>query len=158
VTCKGPLCSNKVVAKGLCATHYKQLKRKGVLTPVESGERLEDRFWKYIDKKTGLSLEGDPCWIWTGTKDGAYGRMYYGNKSYSTHRWSFEQHKHVTLSRKDTLDHKCRNTLCCNPNHLEKVSLIENIERQHLYHSLTSEIERVRAFIAELGYDPDTLK
>lgn len=149
-TCSGPVCSREVLAKGLCAAHYKQMKRHGRLSVIEEVSSIEDRFWVNITKK------GD-CWIWSGPIDKGYGRLYYEGKGYQAHRWSYEQHKHVRLTKKDTLDHLCRNTLCCNPEHLEKVSLIENIERQHLYHALVSENERLREFIVSLGYDPDTL-
>jgi len=156
--CQGPLCSREAVAKNLCAAHYKQLKRNGKLSIIEEHKSMEDRFWANVDMRTGSEHEGVACWIWNGPIDKGYGRLYYDGKAYQAHRWSYEQHKHVTLTRKDTLDHLCRNTLCCNPQHLEKVSLIENIERQHLYHALVAENDRLRAFIAKLGYDPETLK
>lgn len=151
--CRGPVCNNNAVAKGLCAAHYKQMQRDGMLKPIERGMIPEDKFWKNIDKR---SIEG--CWLWTGPVDKGYGRMYVGNKAYQAHRWSYENHMHTRLSKADTLDHLCRNTLCCNPDHLEKVSLIENIERQHLYHGLKSEIDRLRDFLIDIGYNPDTLQ
>ena len=151
-TCSGPVCSREVVARGLCAGHYKQMKRHGKLTPIEEFTTPEDRFWKNIEKRK------DGCWIWNGPIDKGYGRLYHDGKAYQAHRWSYEQHRHVSLTKKETLDHLCRNTLCCNPDHLEKVSLIENIERQHLYHALVAENERLRSFIAGIGYDPETLE
>lgn len=157
--CSGPLCKREVVAKGLCAAHYKQQRRNGVLSVIEEIKTEEDRFWLNIEKKNfDIENVSGPCWIWKGPIDKGYGRLYHNNKAYQAHRWSYEQHKHIYLTKKDTLDHKCRNTLCCNPEHLEKVSLIENIERQHLYHALVSENERLREFVIKLGYDPDTLE
>lgn len=150
--CRGPLCSEKVVAKGLCSAHYKQMQRDGVLHVIEKSKLPEDKFWKNIKKND------EECWLWTGPVDKGYGRMYVGNKAYQAHRWSYEQHKHVSLTKAETLDHLCRNTLCCNPDHLEKVSLIENIERQHLYHALNAEIKRLRDFLTDIGYNPDTLQ
>ncbi len=90
--CRGPVCNRPVVAKGLCAAHYKQLKRDGVLHVIEDSKLPEDKFWKNINKTA------DGCWIWTGTVDKGYGRMYIGNKAYQAHRWSYEQHKHVSLT------------------------------------------------------------
>lgn len=152
--CRGPLCSKKVVARGLCSAHYKQLQRDGKLHVIEdtSQQTPETKFFNTIKK------DDNGCWVWDGPVDKGYGRMYVGNKSYQTHRWSYEFHKHVSLRKEETLDHLCRNTLCCNPDHLEKVSLIENIERQHLYHALNAEIKRLREFLIDIGYDPDTLR
>ena len=150
--CRGPVCNKTTVAKGLCSAHYKQMQRDGILHIIDESKLPEDKFWKNIRKDT------NGCWTWTGPVDKGYGRMYIGNKAYQAHRWSFEQHKHVGLTKVETLDHLCRNTLCCNPEHLEKVSLIENIERQHLYHALKAEINRLRGFLEDIGYDPDTLR
>ena len=156
--CQGPVCNREVQAKGLCAAHYKQMRRHGRLTVIEEVGLVEDRFWVNIEKRDCADTTLDAkCWIWTGPIDKGYGRLYHEGKSFLAHRWSYEQHKHVSLTKKDTLDHLCRNTLCCNPEHLEKVALIENIERQHLYHALVSENERLRGFIESLGYDADRL-
>ena len=46
--CRGPVCSEKVVAKGLCSAHYKQLQRDGVLHAIEKSKLPEDKFWKNI--------------------------------------------------------------------------------------------------------------
>ena len=151
--CRGPVCNKPAVAKGLCSAHYKQMQRDGRLHIIDEVKLPEDKFWKHIQK--------DPvseCWVWGGPIDKGYGRMYVGNKAFQAHRWSYENHKHTKLSKADTLDHLCRNTLCCNPDHLEKVSLIENIERQHLYHALNAEIDKLRGFLIDIGYNPDTLQ
>ena len=157
--CRGPVCNKKAVAKDLCASHYKQLQRDGVLHAIEKTQLPEDKFWKFIDKRS-KKFDGDdsPCWTWTGPVDKGYGRMYVVGKAYQVHRWSYEQHKHVTLTKEETLDHLCRNTLCCNPDHLEKTALAENISRQHLYYSLQAEITRLRDFLWDIGYNPDTLQ
>lgn len=151
--CRGPMCNKPSVAKGLCSAHYKQMQRDGHLHVIEESKLPEDKFWKNIRKDRETE-----CWVWTGTVDKGYGRMYIGNKAFQVHRWSYEQHKHTKLSKEDTLDHLCRNTLCCNPDHLEKVSLLENIERQHLYRALNAEIDRLRSFLIDIGYNPDTLQ
>jgi hypothetical protein len=150
--CRGPVCSEKVVAKGLCSAHYKQLQRDGILHAIEKSKLPEDKFWKNIRR------DANECWTWTGPVDKGYGRMYVGNKAFQAHRWSYEQHMHVSLTKVETLDHLCRNTLCCNPEHLEKLSLIENIERQHLYHAMRAEINRLRGFLEDIGYNPDSLQ
>ena len=71
------------------------------------------------------------------------------------HRYTYMKHYGVTLATEDTLDHLCRNTRCVNPEHLEKVSLAENIQRRHLYLALQSENDRFREFLKSKGYDPE---
>lgn len=79
---------------------------------------------KYI---TGEEL--DDCWKWIAgkTSDG-YGQFRIGRTVFRAHRISY------TLIKGDvpnglTLDHKCRNRSCVNPNHLETVTSSENTLR-----------------------------
>lgn len=74
------------------------------------------RFWQKVHKPYP-----DGCWEWTGrTRDG-YGRITI-NRKYAT------VHKLVygffigPVSEGKVLDHLCRNTVCCNPSHLEEVT------------------------------------
>ena len=73
------------------------------------------------------------------------------------HRWAYEHYKKISLTSEDTLDHLCRNTRCCNPEHLEIVSLRENIKRANLYNQLRSENQRLREYIGSRGLDPDAV-
>lgn len=72
---------------------------------------------------TKIFLNENGCWVWQGNQCGGYG-IYWpksGQKlkaSYRAHRFSWE------LAKGDIpwgyhLHHKCRNRLCCNPDHLE---------------------------------------
>lgn len=58
----------------------------------------------------------------------------------------------------ETLDHLCRERTCVNPDHLEPVTLRENVQRMHIYRSLIEENQKLVDFITELGYDVKTLK
>lgn len=82
------------------------------------------RFYEkiHIDKSS-------ECWNWKGkpSSDG-YGRMGIDYKVYLAHRVSYvlkygEPPPHMVI------DHVCRNRICINPDHLEVVSLEENIRR-----------------------------
>lgn len=78
-----------------------------------------DRFWDQVEKT-------DSCWIWVGrsrTPNG-YGKF----DTTSAHRWLWQE-IHGTLAADMTLDHLCRVRACVNPEHLEPVSLKENILR-----------------------------
>uniref|UniRef100_UPI00351F6BF2 HNH endonuclease signature motif containing protein n=1 Tax=Mycolicibacterium fortuitum TaxID=1766 RepID=UPI00351F6BF2 len=75
------------------------------------------------------------CIEWTGGLNGAgYGQFYVGRtsldetgKSYA-HRWSY-QHYVGPIPEGMHLDHLCRNRKCVNPEHLEPVTLRENVLR-----------------------------
>lgn len=80
-------------------------------------------FWKYVDK-TG------ECWEWIGyVSTTGYGALRKNSVPYYAHRLSYEL---VFGSIPDGLviDHKCRNKICVNPEHLEAVTQRENIHRR----------------------------
>lgn len=70
------------------------------------------------------------CWIWTRstTKEG-YGRFAISHHNeILAHRFSYELFK-GNIPKGLTLDHLCRNPSCVNPDHLEVVTLKENLAR-----------------------------
>ena len=92
--------------------HYQPITRQWP-TPFE-------RFIAKIEKS-------DYCWIWTGTKNPkGYGKF---GKTYA-HRFSYEHYKRP-IPKHWQIDHLCKVTSCVNPNHLEAVTLEENLRRQH---------------------------
>jgi hypothetical protein len=153
-------CNNKHCAKGLCGTHWAQQNRQGKLSSIKTSETPEERFNRNIKKE-----ETTGCWIWLGAGSGkfynkedgsgGYGMLRIKNLSFMAHRWAYEQKNKIKLSSEDTLDHICRNTRCVNPEHLEKVTLRENVKRMHLYHALQSENRRLKEYIKKIGHDPD---
>jgi len=67
------------------------------------------------------------CWNWTSALDShGYGRFHWQRKAVSSHRLVYELIKGHLPSE---LDHLCRNTRCCNPDHLEGVTHQENCRR-----------------------------
>jgi len=88
-------------------------------------KRIEERFWPKVRKT-------ESCWLWTANTtrpmDG-YGRvMITPGKFQLAHRVAFELLRGPIPDGK-TLDHLCRNSLCVNPEHLEPVSMRENVLR-----------------------------
>lgn len=72
----------------------------------------------------------ETCWSWKSAKNtGGYGLFYYDkNKRVVAHRWAYEFCV-GSISEGLTLDHLCRIRHCVNPDHLEPVTLAENILR-----------------------------
>ena len=87
-------------------------------------------FWSKVKPFTAL----DACWIWAG-------QTHHNAGKYGTFRWRAGGGKRIEGRAHriayqllvgdpgETLDHLCRNTLCVNPDHLEPVSIRENLRR-----------------------------
>ncbi len=111
------------------------------------------RFWSKVDKT-------EECWNWnrglTGKGYGAFS-ITRENSPYLAHRFSYE------ISGGDIdgkfLDHLCKNRKCVNPDHLEIVTLGENVRRgdlAKLNHEKVKAIRKIyslgKATQKELGY------
>lgn len=75
-----------------------------------------------------ISVSENGCWEWTGgkSKDG-YGIITINKKYILTHRFIYEYFCGV-LCPDLQINHKCKNTCCCNPLHLEQVTPQENVD------------------------------
>lgn len=82
----------------------------------------------------------DDCQVWIGSKSKVgYGRMYVrvpGRKRrgriVQVHRFAYELANGEGSALNLTIDHLCGVPLCCNPNHLEAVTIGENLRRAAL--------------------------
>jgi hypothetical protein len=84
-------------------------------------------FWTKVDKT-------EDCWHWTAGKSHGYGR--FGSKRYGCRKGQTTMAHRIAyellvgpIPEGMTLDHLCRDRGCCNPDHLEPVTLRENILR-----------------------------
>jgi hypothetical protein len=69
-----------------------------------------------------------PCWNWRRSLKDGYGQVWVEGKRWATHRliWTLLVGE---IPPGLVLDHLCRNTRCCNPDHLEPVTNLVNITR-----------------------------
>lgn len=84
-----------------------------------------------IENRFGLSwVPGESeCWEWVAArKDAGYGVIEKDGERWHAHRASYDLFVGA-IPDGLTLDHLCRNTRCVNPQHLEPVTLAENLQR-----------------------------
>ncbi|MFO0863531.1 MAG: HNH endonuclease [Gemmataceae bacterium] len=84
------------------------------------------RFFKKVDFHSETR-----CWVWSGHKDDkGYGQIKINGKAMWVHRFSYAVFRRPLIEGL-TVEHKCRNTSCVNPWHLELLPNAENAARQH---------------------------
>lgn len=80
----------------------------------------------YLESK--ISKVPGGCWLWTASiTDTGYGNIRIKKVLYKAHRIVYELLKGPITEQ--TLDHLCRVRSCVNPDHLEPVSMRENLLR-----------------------------
>lgn len=83
----------------------------------------------------GLEINSETgCWDWKKcTDEHGYGKIWYNGKSHWVHRIAYAIFK-GTIPEGMTVDHSheagCRNRACCNPAHLEVMSMSDNSKRR----------------------------
>lgn len=75
-----------------------------------------------------ISVDANGCWLWPGSKVRGYGRIRHYTKVTLTHRVTFEFFV-GPIPDGLQIDHLCRVPACCNPDHLEPVTQLENYRR-----------------------------
>ena len=86
----------------------------------------------HIEDRGYLTL----CWMWTGARMKNSNGKHYGfgkrrGRWYLAHRLAYESGV-GSIAEGLTIDHLCRVPLCCNPEHLEAVTIQENLRRAHV--------------------------
>lgn len=105
--------------------------------------RKRDLFRRIVERT--VYINGAECWQWTGShsgreRGGGYGRMTYENHQLTVHR-AMATLCYGYIHKKQHVDHKCGNRLCCNPAHLEVVSQKVNQQRRVARRELENLIE-----------------
>lgn len=109
-----------------CNNHYRRFKKTGSPTTPSKWDDVESLFWNHVNKT-------ETCWLWTGriTSKG-YGRWRSSRAGYP-HGTGAHRAAYVFLigpiPENLVLDHLCRVRHCVNPDHLEPVTLEENLRR-----------------------------
>lgn len=107
--------------RGYCPGHFMQHYRNQPMSFIP--RTTEERFWAKI-KKAGP----DECWLWQGSNNGkSHGHLRIDGVKVQAHRYSYELVK-GPIPEGLSIDHKCRNGLCVNPQHLQAVTHEKNME------------------------------
>ena len=101
-------------------TRIAHLLTDDVISRLHSGIQISD------DQHHG----GEPCWVWTRAKSRhGYGRIKVHGKNLQTHRVAYTE-RYGEIPDGLVIDHLCRNTGCCNPDHLRAVTDAENLHAE----------------------------
>ena len=86
------------------------------------GTSEQRAFWSKV-------LKSEYCWLWQGTiLNNGYGQITINYQKYLVHRWAYTDQV-GPIPEGLVLDHLCRNRRCVRPDHLETVTLKENVLR-----------------------------
>lgn len=105
---------------------------KGVTAEQKALVMADPKLRAIVLAKVDQSAGARGCWPWQSWKNWqGYGKYYLQRKAF---RRKFQAHRLVYIILKqqwpvDPLDHVCRRRDCCNPDHLEPVTVRENTLR-----------------------------
>jgi hypothetical protein len=101
-------------------------------------------------KSTRYVVDGNGCWVWqlSTFKNTGYGKLEVQGKTLYAHRYYY-QLAVGDIPKGKELDHKCKNILCVNPDHLEPVTHPTNVRRGSLTKLTSEDVSRIREQYAE---------
>lgn len=100
-------------------------------------DKLNDAELSRFQSKYLVPTDNSLCWQWLGKLDNGYGRFWLQGKLKLAHRIAWEQVNGPVPDKKH-LDHLCRNRGCVNPDHLEPVTIGENVLRGEGYSAINA--------------------
>lgn len=70
----------------------------------------------------------EECWEWEGAPDHDRPRVTIAGRRYYVYRLVYELHTGMQVPKDMVIRHKCDNSMCCNPHHLEIGTVQDNID------------------------------
>ena len=101
---------------------------------MKNSDQIRTRILKHIvtDEATG-------CWLWQGDSvTGGYGRTSVDGRKWLSHRAAYTAWV-GPIPEGLTIDHLCKRPACCNPQHLEPVTMKENTMRGNSFSRINAE-------------------
>lgn len=125
---------------GVCDGHYWQQRQGRELTDLRDKRTQYDdaveAFWRHVDKA------GD-CWLWTRSTSEGYGAVWWEGRKRGAHVIAYEL-TYGPLPAGTMPDHRCRNRLCVNPEHLRSATSKQNAENRSMSRNNTAGYRGVR--------------
>lgn len=112
-----------------------------------SAERLSLKRVQTVRISDKIVPLSDGCWLWTGSVTSGYGSATLNRRPFKAHRLVYEACVGL-IPDGLTLDHRCGNTRCVNPQHLELVTASENASRSQALREPATHCRRGHAFTA----------
>ena len=148
-------CGRSHYAFGVCEGHYKQLKRDEPLRPLRTRRKGKSCEYTLSELLSWTRREGD-CLVWARADNGqGYGIAFHGGKNWMAHRLSFFLATGAETG-KQVVHHKCANSRCINPDHLERASQADNTLEMLARRDYEARIRALEARVEELEAQLDT--
>jgi len=151
--CQRDGCTAMATRAGLCQTdynrEYRRRLRSGEVIPRKIARRGMTRRERF--EHIGYDVMPDGCWRWRGCILNGVGRIGRGNGDRNTiaARVSWIVYR-GPLAADEVIHHKCANTVCVNPDHLQPTSSRENVAEMMQRHYYLSRIAELEAEVSEL--------
>lgn len=112
------------------------------------------KFEVFVDKiKNNITIDENGCWIWNKScSTSGYGQFILDGVNYGAHRYSYEK-TFGEVKDGNVVRHKCGNTRCCNPEHLEEGSHKDNYHDSKMVHAEAAKKRRKVWLICGVKYD-----
>lgn len=133
IPCSADECSKPSLTRGWCGIHYNKWRAHGdPNVAAETHARTPQESFALRVKRV------DTCLVWTGWRDGdGYGRINAYGRKVRAHRFAWEQ-VNGPIPEGLYIDHICRNTSCCDVEHLRLTTPKQNSEHSGLNRRNTS--------------------
>lgn len=127
--CKVKECGRKHRTADYCGMHYQRFLKHGDAYTVLCGYKGPSFKYRNMRERFDNSFEmvtESGCWIWNGyLNSSGYGGITWNNKSFTMHRYSYEQFI-GPIPKGACVLHRCDTPACVNPGHLFLGSNIDN--------------------------------
>lgn len=107
-----------------------------------------------LDALLQRTHQAGDCRVWTKGK-AKYGNVWHDDRAWKAHRLSY--HLATGFDVRDVpMHHKCANTLCINPEHIEPASTADNTLEMNGRKAYEAQIRALEARVKELEAELDT--
>jgi HNH endonuclease len=148
--CSVDECDQDKFARGWCRSHYNRFYKSGL-------EPLDKTLVWTVESALKNCIPNGECLEWPGSPNQKYPTIRHKQKNYLAHRLLYH------LATGEDIDnihihHKCANTRCCNPEHLEPATqalntleMLARSDYEAQIASLTARVQHLEALLQALG-------